>query len=580
MQSLYPALFFAEEEGGGSVAGSGRLAGHSMAVQAAAAAQAAMSAQVAALEQLRDQVESGEPPEKKMALMAEEQQRLMQRALQQNLLAMTTTHVPMNIRINNQVIQILLKSLSREQAGLCTEPHCKRYKQYSHVSGAQRGCLHRGLETSTGPAPEEGGGSVAGPGRLTGHSMAVQAAAAAQAAMSAQVAALEQLRDQVESGEPPEKKMALMAEEQQRLMQRALQQNLLAMTTAPMNIRINNQESRRDSALNLTTNGTNSIRMSVELNGVVYTGTPVNRIPIMAKQVLDLYMLYMLVTEKGGLVEVINKKLWREITKGLNLPTSITSAAFTLRTHLSRATNGKPLAPIQKIKKEEEGGGSVAGPGRLTGHSMAVQAAAAAQAAMSAQVAALEQLRDQVESGEPPEKKMALVAEEQQRLMQRALQQNLLAMTTTHVPMNIRINNQESRRDSALNLTANGTNSIRMSVELNGVVYTGALSVTVLKAAARSLSLSPGQTAVLDCSIERDSGELVSWYKQSPGDAPQFILSHHHTNSSAANYGSGFSSERFTAGAKDPLTYQLVIRSVEWSDVAVYYCGAWTSAHG
>lgn len=62
------------------------------------------------------------------------------------------------------------------------------------------------------------------------------------------------------------------------------------------------------------------------------SGTPVNRIPIMAKQVLDLFMLYVLVTEKGGLVEVINKKLWREITKGLNLPTSITSAAFTLRT--------------------------------------------------------------------------------------------------------------------------------------------------------------------------------------------------------------------------------------------------------
>lgn len=52
----------------------------------------------------------------------------------------------------------------------------------------------------------------------------------------------------------------------------------------------------------------------------------------MAKQVLDLYKLYKLVTEKGGLVEVINKKIWREITKGLNLPTSITSAAFTLRT--------------------------------------------------------------------------------------------------------------------------------------------------------------------------------------------------------------------------------------------------------
>jgi len=58
----------------------------------------------------------------------------------------------------------------------------------------------------------------------------------------------------------------------------------------------------------------------------------VNRIPIMAKQTLDLYELFRLVVSKGGLVEVINKKLWREITKGLNLPSSITSAAFTLRT--------------------------------------------------------------------------------------------------------------------------------------------------------------------------------------------------------------------------------------------------------
>jgi len=48
--------------------------------------------------------------------------------------------------------------------------------------------------------------------------------------------------------------------------------------------------------------------------------------------VLDLYELYNLVVARGGLVEVINKKIWREITKGLNLPSSITSAAFTLRT--------------------------------------------------------------------------------------------------------------------------------------------------------------------------------------------------------------------------------------------------------
>ena len=63
-----------------------------------------------------------------------------------------------------------------------------------------------------------------------------------------------------------------------------------------------------------------------------FSGSPVNRIPIMAKQTLDLYELFRLVVSKGGLVEVINKKLWREVTKGLNLPSSITSAAFTLRT--------------------------------------------------------------------------------------------------------------------------------------------------------------------------------------------------------------------------------------------------------
>lgn len=60
------------------------------------------------------------------------------------------------------------------------------------------------------------------------------------------------------------------------------------------------------------------------------------RIPIMAKQVLDLYELYRLVVQHGGLVEIINKKLWREITKGLNLPSSITSAAFTLRTQYQK----------------------------------------------------------------------------------------------------------------------------------------------------------------------------------------------------------------------------------------------------
>ncbi|XP_038560493.1 AT-rich interactive domain-containing protein 3A isoform X2 [Micropterus salmoides] len=276
-------------------------------------------------------------------------------------------------------------------------------------------------------------------------------------------------------------------------------------------------------------------------------GTPVNRIPIMAKQVLDLYMLYKLVTEKGGLVEVINKKIWREITKGLNLPTSITSAAFTLRTqymkylypyecekrglsspgelqaaidsnrregrrqsygsaifnyspvgtptllsspkiqmsHLSMPThNSGHISQVPVIKKEPMMASCL--PSRLalpmspSGHraaAVAAQAAAAQAAAVQAaavQAAALEQLREKLESGEPPEKKMMMVAEEQQRIMQHTLQQNLLAMAT-QLPLNIKLNNRDDRQETALNLSTNGISSINMSIEINGVVYTGVL---------------------------------------------------------------------------------------------------------
>ncbi|XP_057176901.1 AT-rich interactive domain-containing protein 3A isoform X2 [Triplophysa rosa] len=270
-------------------------------------------------------------------------------------------------------------------------------------------------------------------------------------------------------------------------------------------------------------------------------GTPVNRIPIMAKQVLDLYTLYKLVTEKGGLVEVINKKIWREITKGLNLPTSITSAAFTLRTqymkylypyecekrglsspeelqaaidsnrregrrqsygstlfnyspvgtptllaspklqmpHISMSIpNGGHMTQTPVIKKDSMLSNCLTNrmgiPMSLVGHHNAAQAAAAQAAAAAVQAAALEQLREKLESGEPPEKKMMLMAEEQQRIMQHALQQNIFAMAS-QLPMNIKLNNRDDRQETALNLSTNGISSINMSIEINGVVYTGVL---------------------------------------------------------------------------------------------------------
>ncbi|XP_023692270.1 AT-rich interactive domain-containing protein 3A-like isoform X2 [Paramormyrops kingsleyae] len=260
-------------------------------------------------------------------------------------------------------------------------------------------------------------------------------------------------------------------------------------------------------------------------------GTPVNRIPIMAKQVLDLYTLYKLVTEKGGLVEVINKKIWREITKGLNLPTSITSAAFTLRTQYMKylypyecakrglSSPGELQVAIDSNRREgrKQGFGAglfgyppvgtavaltppkvplahVAAPSLSSGraapvrmvkneentlpHCMSSQIPVATAMAghhlAAAQAAALEQLRETLECGEPARKKVLLAAEEQQMSMQRALQRDLVTMAT-QLPMNIKLNSRDDRQGNALNLSTNGISSINMSIEINGVVYTGVL---------------------------------------------------------------------------------------------------------
>ncbi|XP_063738313.1 AT-rich interactive domain-containing protein 3B-like isoform X2 [Eleginops maclovinus] len=288
-------------------------------------------------------------------------------------------------------------------------------------------------------------------------------------------------------------------------------------------------------------------------------GTPVNRIPIMAKQVLDLYMLYKLVTEKGGLVEVINKKIWREITKGLNLPTSITSAAFTLRTQYMKylypfecerkglSSPGELQAAIDSNRREGRrpsyssslfrfspspstaphilsppkmhlsalGAGMLNGLQASTGHSLKKEdltpsmlagrpsmalALGHQQVAGLARAATLEQLREKLETGggEGPERKMARMAEEQQRLMQQAFQHNLLAMAS-QMPMNLRLGNpatttrEEKQQDMSLSISTNGNASITVSVEVNGTIYSGTLF-------AQKSGLAPGPAAAASAS--------------------------------------------------------------------------------
>ncbi|XP_073435634.1 AT-rich interactive domain-containing protein 3B isoform X3 [Dendrobates tinctorius] len=289
-------------------------------------------------------------------------------------------------------------------------------------------------------------------------------------------------------------------------------------------------------------------------------GTPISRIPIMAKQLLDLYMLYKLVTEKGGLVEVINKKIWREITKGLNLPTSITSAAFTLRTQYMKylylyecekkslsspaelqaaidgnrregrrpsygttsfsysptpagptALLGAPklpvpmlgvhptsrMSPVTPLKKGDSPVSLL--PNRISMASGAVNMQQTPTAGV--RTSSVEPLKERLESGEPPEKRASRPSvEEQQRLMHQALQHNLMNMAR-QIPMKLKINGKaaQDRQDTSLNL---GTGSINMSIEINGTMYTVHLQVL----------LGAGLALLCFCLL---LGCAICWYKSS-----------------------------------------------------------------
>lgn len=71
---------------------------------------------------------------------------------------------------------------------------------------------------------------------------------------------------------------------------------------------------------------------------------------------LDVPQLYKEVVERGGFQQVSNGKLWREVVSALKLPSSCTSASFTLRNHYQRllyqyeqvnyfGKTAQPLAP-------------------------------------------------------------------------------------------------------------------------------------------------------------------------------------------------------------------------------------------
>ncbi|XP_003800365.1 AT-rich interactive domain-containing protein 3C [Otolemur garnettii] len=252
-------------------------------------------------------------------------------------------------------------------------------------------------------------------------------------------------------------------------------------------------------------------------------GTPVNRVPIMAKQVLDLYALFRLVTAKGGLVEVINRKVWREVTRGLSLPTTITSAAFTLRTQymkylypyecetralsspgelqaaidsnrregrrqaytaaplfglagpLSRGTQGPVLGPGPAPPAPPPGPGSAQGSAsglpthacaQLSPNPIKKEESGIPTPHLALPVGlTLGPTREKLAPEEPPEKRAVLMG---------PMDPPRPGMPPSFLPHG-KVSLREEQLDGPLNLAGSGISSINMALEINGVVYTGVL---------------------------------------------------------------------------------------------------------
>ncbi|CAB1350179.1 unnamed protein product [Coregonus sp. 'balchen'] len=76
----------------------------------------------------------------------------------------------------------------------------------------------------------------------------------------------------------------------------------------------------------------------------------------------------------------------------------------------------------------------------------------------------------------------------------------------------------------------------------------------------------------MDCNlgtVENSAARLV------PGGVPQYVLRWYHTGWSSVEYGSGFSSPKFTSNHQSKSDYRLIINNVEEEDSAVYYCQTW-----
>ncbi|KAG8540072.1 hypothetical protein GDO81_019887, partial [Engystomops pustulosus] len=77
------------------------------------------------------------------------------------------------------------------------------------------------------------------------------------------------------------------------------------------------------------------------------------------------------------------------------------------------------------------------------------------------------------------------------------------------------------------------------------------------------ISVSPGETVTISCTVSTDIGYSLHWYQQKPGERPQLLIY-------AASYRHTGVPDRFS-GSGSGSNYKLTIKVTE-DDAADYYC--------
>ncbi|XP_045575719.1 immunoglobulin lambda-1 light chain isoform X1 [Salmo salar] len=102
--------------------------------------------------------------------------------------------------------------------------------------------------------------------------------------------------------------------------------------------------------------------------------------------------------------------------------------------------------------------------------------------------------------------------------------------------------------------------------------------VTVVTQKTPVVTVRKGEMATMDCNLGTVENSAARWYKQVPGGVPQYMLRWYHTGWSSVEYGSGFSSPKFTSNHQSKSDYRLIINTVEETESAVYYCNTWDNS--